>query len=153
MDIKKICISLTLLCASSNIFAFEKLKLEFGIGSEYGGLGTQIYLPISSKAFQTYITVGYLGLDTDKDNSFFASGAGVNFRINRKSNWGIYSGILDTGSSIDVNNGFINKTDTNFYGVSINYKYNLFRSNFKVGASFNIHEEGNYPMVSVSYQY
>lgn len=123
---------------------------EFGIGTEYGGIGIQYLLPSTNKSnAQVYVSAGLLTLiDADEtDNNFYLSGGGIKFKIDRNSQWGLY------GGAMGKKNNHESQRDELLYGLSVNYKVNLFRSDVYLGISYNAHKEEHFPMLSLSYRY
>ncbi|WP_146105466.1 hypothetical protein [Psychrosphaera saromensis] len=132
----------------------KSIPIEVGIGVEYGGAGSQIFLPASNQKFNSYVTVGVVSAFSENENTFIVSGVGVNFRLNRQSTWGLYSGILGTESHFNINDeSLIERQKVSLYGLSVNYKHKILKSNFYLGASYNIYSEGTYPMITFSYKY
>lgn len=128
-------------------------KFEFGIGTEYGLVGTQIFIPLGLKGIQPYVTFGATALNENTKNNFYASGLGVNFKLNRSHQWGLYGGVLNESSQLEGENGIFESVESYDYGLSINYKYRILKSNWYIGGSYNLYHDGSYPMISFSYQY
>jgi hypothetical protein len=128
-------------------------KFEFGIGTEYGLVGTQIFIPLGLKNIQPYVAFGATALNENTKNNFYASGLGVNFKLNRSHQWGLYGGVLNESSQFEENNGIIESVDSYDYGLSVNYKYRMLKTNWFIGGSYNLYQDGGYPMISFSYRY
>lgn len=138
---------------SFNTFASDSSFVEVGLGTEYGGLGTQIYLPLKSDVFDFYISAGLFSYSTET-NGELGAGLGSNFYISKKHSIGIYAGVLGTEKVTDYEN-FQYDTESQI-GGSINYKYRFSgkgKSGWVIGASYNIHSDDSYPFVSIGYRF
>ena len=146
-------IILLLITHVEQAYAKSSPKLESGIGTEYGLVGTQIFIPLGLKNIQPYVALGATALSENTKNNFYASGLGVNFKLNRSHYWGLYGGVLNESSHLKENNGIFESVDSYDYGLSVNYKYRILKSNLFIGASYNLYRDGSYPMISFSYRY
>lgn len=144
------------LANSFGVYIPNKNKYEFpleaGIGVEYGGLGVQYIMSVPNSNASFYLTTGAISLinPDEVEYNFYLSGAGVNFELDRHSSFGIYGGAMDRES---VYTGFGTTEKEMIYGLSVNYKVQLFRSNFYLGASYSAHKNDHFPMLSISYRY
>lgn len=140
-------------CISFVPFVNSESIIEAGIGTEYGGLGSQIYLPIKSDVFDFYASVGGFGYSTETGGEI-GGGTGVNYYLNKYSSIGFYGGVLAIKKVTDYKT-LEYSTETKF-GGSINYRYRLSgkgNRGFVLGVSYNVHSEDSYPFVSLGYRF
>ena len=147
------CILIAFCCTLYTPFGNTESIVEAGIGTEYGGLGSQIYFPIKSNNFDFYIAGGLFSYSTETGGELGA-GAGTNYYLDQHSSIGIYGGVLAI-DKITNHETLDYSTDTKF-GGSINYRYRFLgkgNGGFVLGVSYNVHSEDHYPFVSLGYRF
>lgn len=148
---KVFCIFLAIIGFSNMSIADDGL-LEFGIGVEYGGIGTQVKFPISSKIYEPFISVGIFGSDSEAGEAL-GVGLGVNYFVSKKNALSFYGGVLNTERSLT--NNFEVKSKNN-HGLSVGYKYFINskgKRGLSLGLTYNIYSGGSYPFFSIGYIY
>lgn len=136
------------------IFAIAKDNsfLEFGIGVEYGGIGTQFHFPIGGKVFDVYGSVGIFSY-SNQTNEQVGGGIGMNFYLDSNNSVNLYSGVLNVNKYLTENLEY--KIDVD-YGLSVGYKYHFHKireSGWSLGVSYSVYKDDHYPFFSVGYRY
>lgn len=137
---------------SFNSFASERPFLELGLGVEYGGLGTQIYLPLALDNVDVYLAAGIFSYSSRTDEEY-GFGAGFNYYLEKNHSVNLYYGVLNEESYLNDQFEVQREHD---YGLSVGYKYYFSgrnKSGFTLGATFNLYDGDTYPMFSVGYRY
>lgn len=125
---------------------------EAGIGTEYGGIGTQVKIPIGKKNFELYGAVGLFGVDSTTGEEIGA-GVGINYFLNKHNSISIYTGVLHINKYTTETLEFETESDA---GVSFGYKFyfnGAEKQGFGLGVSYNIYDGGKYPFFSIGYRF
>lgn len=147
-----VCAVLLLSLCQTNTFAKEDSFLEFGVGVEYGGIGTQVHFPIGGKVFDVYGSVGVFSF-SGQTNQQFGAGVGMNFYLDNNNSINLYSGVLNSHSELTEN--LEHNVDANI-GLSFGYKYHFHKikkSGWSLGVTYNVYQGGHYPFFSIGYRY
>jgi len=144
--------ALLLTIYQTNAFAKDNSLLEFGVGVEYGGIGTQFHFPIGGKTFDIYGAVGLFSYSTQTEGQVGA-GVGMNFYLDSNNSINLYSGVMNSNSYYTDN--LERKTDVDL-GLSVGYKYHFHKikkSGWVLGVSYNVYKDDHYPFISIGYRY
>ena len=163
--ILSISIIFTLTTFHTMAFSKNNASIEFGVGIEYGFVGTQFHFPIGGKTFDVYGAIGI----TQEGKNQLGGGIGTNFYLDNHSTIGLFFGVLniektytDTYSNSQLNNPQSYLNDSNNYeinvdvGLSAGYKYyfsKIGKSGWVLGATYNVYNDGHYPFFSIGYRY
>ncbi len=142
-----------MLATSVNTYAIERLSIETGIGVEYGGLGTQLHIPLLKK-MDAYISAGLFYASTRDNDESLGFGAGVNYFLNSQNALSVYYGTLNVERHLVEDTLEVKAEQDN--GLSFGYKYffrNKAERGFTLGASYNIYEGNSYPFFSIGYRF
>jgi len=134
------------------VIAKDNSFLEFGIGVEYGGIGTQFHFPIGGKVFDVYGSVGIFSY-SNQTNEQVGGGIGMNFYLDSNNSVNLYSGVLNVNKYLTENLEY--KIDVD-YGLSVGYKYHFHKmkeSGWSLGVSYSVYKDDHYPFFSIGYRY
>ncbi|MDC8830139.1 hypothetical protein [Alteromonas gilva] len=149
-------LSSTLLSFDS--YASERPFLEFGVGIEYGGLGTQIHLPLRFEDVDVYLAAGVFSYSS-RTNEEYGFGGGFNYYLQKHHSINLYYGVLNERSYFNERNYFTDQFEVKReqdYGLSLGYKYyfnNRSKSGLTLGATLNVYDDDTYPFFSIGYRY
>ncbi len=148
----KVMLALLFMHISAVAYGNDRFALETGLGVDYAGIGTQVYLPLGIDRVDIYLAAGLFYASSDNTKEM-GVGAGANFFISKHNAVALYLGTMNVDKYIDDNLEINTQSD---FGVSLGYKYYFntpTKAGFTLAINYNIYNDGSYPFLSIGYRY